>query len=58
MPKTKLDFWGPKLEKNVIRDAKVHRELRKLEWQTLTVWECQLKTPDVVQTRIRRFLEA
>jgi len=58
MPKTKVGFWGPKLARNVTRDAQAQRELRKLGWRTLTIWECQLKTTASVRGRIKRFLEA
>lgn len=57
MPKTNQAFWGPKLAKNVARDKQVRRELRKLGWSTLTIWECQLKTTEVLKRRIKRFLE-
>lgn len=57
MPKTKQGFWEPKLARNVVRDAQVRRRLRKLGWRTLTIWGCQLKTPELVSARIKRFLE-
>jgi DNA mismatch endonuclease (patch repair protein) len=58
MPKTKLDFWLPKLEKNKKRDAQVRREYIKLGWRILVIWECQLGKEAALRKRIRRFLEA
>lgn len=56
-PKSKLDFWMPKLEKNHRRDKAVRRELRRLRWQVLVVWECELKNQQALTGRIRDFLE-
>ena len=56
-PKSKLDFWKPKLEGNRARDAKNCRLLRKLGWEVLIVWECQLKNLDKIAEKLREFLE-
>ena len=58
MPKSRLDFWGPKLEGNRERDEKNNRNLRREGWKVLTVWECQLKDVGRLEHRIRRFLDA
>lgn len=41
MPKTRQDFWIPKLERNVARDQKVVAELLGLGWNVVVVWECE-----------------
>ena len=58
IPKTRGEFWLPKLKANQIRDRKQIRELRKNGWQTLVVWECQtIKSKQTSLTkRIQRFL--
>ena len=56
-PRTKREFWIPKLAKNKARDAKVQRELRKLGWRIMVIWECQVKREAILRTRIKRFLE-
>lgn len=43
LPKSRLQFWLPKLEENRARDLKNIRRLRKLGWKTHVVWECQLR---------------
>jgi DNA mismatch endonuclease, patch repair protein len=58
MPKTKLDFWLPKLERNKNRDSQIRKEYRKLGWRVLVIWECQLVKEAALRKRIRRFLEA
>jgi DNA mismatch endonuclease (patch repair protein) len=56
LPKSKLEFWRPKLEGNRKRDMKKQRELRKAGWQFFVVWECQLKDSHLI-ARLRSFLE-
>jgi DNA mismatch endonuclease (patch repair protein) len=56
-PKSKLDFWGPKLEENHRRDEVARRELRKLGWRVLNIWECQLKDQEKLAARVRAFLD-
>lgn len=57
MPKSRLDFWGPKLEENRRRDRRNVRALRGAGWDTLIVWECQLRDAEAVRGRIKTFLE-
>lgn len=56
-PKSRLDFWVPKLEGNRRRDLKSQAALRRLNWRFLVVWECQLKKQERLSNRIRKFLE-
>lgn len=42
LPKTRLDFWKPKLEANRARDLKNQAALEGLGWKWLVVWECQV----------------
>jgi DNA mismatch endonuclease (patch repair protein) len=42
-PKTRTDYWEEKFRKNQERDQRVRRELKERGWNTLIVWECQLK---------------
>ncbi len=56
-PKSKLDFWMPKLEQNHRRDRTVRRRLRQVGWRVLVVWECELKNAETLAARLRAFLE-
>jgi len=58
LPKSRIEFWTPKLEGNRKRDEKNRRALRRDGWSVLTVWECQLKSSSALERRIRRFLDA
>lgn len=58
MPKSRLEFWMPKLEGNKLRDRRNNRALAREGWKVLTVWECQLGKPERLRKTIRRFLDA
>ncbi len=57
LPKSRQDFWLPKLSKNAERDAQHIAALEKMGWRVLTIWECQLKDASELKENIRRFLE-
>ncbi len=52
LPKSRLDFWIPKLEANRTRDVRNAEALRDLGWQVLTLWECELKDGDALRDRL------
>jgi DNA mismatch endonuclease (patch repair protein) len=58
MPKSRLDFWEPKLTANKERDARNKKLLTKEGWKVLTIWECQLKDIEQLKRTIKRFLDA
>jgi DNA mismatch endonuclease (patch repair protein) len=57
MPKSRLDYWKPKLEGNKLRDLQNQEKLRTLGWSFLLVWECELKDIKALVKRIKAFLE-
>jgi DNA mismatch endonuclease, patch repair protein len=57
LPRSKPEYWGPKLERNRRRDEANMRQLRELGWDTLVVWECDLKDRDRLVLRLREFLQ-
>lgn len=42
IPKTNRDFWDKKLKSNVKRDAKNYDELKKLGFNVIVVWQCEI----------------
>ncbi|MCE1182503.1 MAG: very short patch repair endonuclease [Rhodocyclales bacterium] len=58
LPKSRQDFWLPKLDANRQRDANNERALRDAGWDVLTIWECELGDIAQLKTRIRGFLDA
>jgi DNA mismatch endonuclease (patch repair protein) len=57
LPKSKLNFWRPKLEGNRRRDLRNINKLRRLGWGVLVVWQCGLKNLDACLLRVTGFLE-
>lgn len=57
LPKSRLEFWVPKLESNRLRDGRNESKLRDMGWRVLIVWECQLKDMIALSTRISQFLD-
>lgn len=56
-PRTRVEFWTAKFERNKIRDRKALRLLRKLGWHPITVWECQIKTLEKLSARLETILK-
>jgi len=56
LPRSKPEYWAPKLERNRLRDEVNVERLRELGWEVLVVWECEVRREDVVGEKLRRFL--
>jgi DNA mismatch endonuclease (patch repair protein) len=56
LPKSRLDFWLPKLEKNRVRDKINQTMLRRLGWKVLVAWECELGDVRGLRAKIVDFL--
>lgn len=56
-PKSRPEYWGPKIKGNRSRDARKVRELCDMEWRVMTVWQCSLKDKWVALEQIERFLK-
>lgn len=57
MPKSRRDFWAPKLEKNKLRDIQNQARLREMGWDVLVIWECETEEAAGLPGRIMYFLE-
>lgn len=60
LPVTNEDRWQRKFKRNVARDCSVRRDLHRLGWDVLVVWECQtsLSKRDLLKKRLINFLES
>ncbi len=58
LPTTNVTFWKKKIAGNVRRDKEVERQLKKLGWSYLKVWQCQIgkSKENRLKARIDRFL--
>lgn len=57
-PKSRTEFWKEKFERNVARDLKVKRMLLSEGWRVVIVWECELRNPDRLTTRMGRHFKS
>ena len=55
-PKTRQEYWIPKLQGNKERYKRDRRALLTQGWKVLTIWECQTKKPEKIIERIATFL--
>ncbi|MER8605861.1 very short patch repair endonuclease [Mesorhizobium sp. M1233] len=55
-PKSRLNYWEPKLARNAARDRLNEDLLRSQGWDVMVVWECQLREMDVVAQSLIEFL--
>jgi DNA mismatch endonuclease (patch repair protein) len=56
IPKSRIQYWEPKLARNQRRDEDNGRKLRKLGWKVCLVWECETKVTRKLLRRLHRFL--
>ncbi len=43
MPKSNCEYWTQKIERNRRRDREVNRQLKKVGWKVVRIWEYDLK---------------
>lgn len=56
IPKSNATSWRKKFVENVRRDIESQRQLRKLGWKVLVIWECETRDPKLVLRKLIRFL--
>lgn len=57
-PRSKPEYWRPKLERNRQRDKTNAARLQELGWQVLTVWECNLSDGNELKQRLEGFIRS
>lgn len=55
IPQTNSEFWTRKITGNVQRDRRTVRELHKLGWKVLVIWQCETRNLAVLENRIAKF---
>jgi DNA mismatch endonuclease, patch repair protein len=56
IPKSRVEYWRPKLTKNRKRDRENEKRLQRDGWAVLTIWECEVRELNAVSERITTFL--
>lgn len=56
LPKSRLEYWAPKVESNAARDARHRSQLEVAGWKVMEVWQCELRDLPQLLPRIQKFL--
>lgn len=56
-PDTNKTYWYDKIDENIKRDNRKIKELKKLGWKVLTVWQCQIQSKVKAQKRLSYLLK-
>ena len=43
LPKSRQEYWIPKIERNKSRDQEKEEQLKFLQWKVIIIWECDIK---------------
>jgi DNA mismatch endonuclease (patch repair protein) len=55
-PKSRKEYWLPKLLRNVERDGRNISKLRRNKWSVILLWECEIANVDSIRKRLVHFL--
>ena len=55
-PRSNQDYWKPKIEGNIQRDAENQQKLEADGWKVIVVWECELKKR-IAEERLSRLCD-
>jgi DNA mismatch endonuclease, patch repair protein len=56
-PKSRAEYWLPKIEANKDRDNRALTLLGEKGWQAMIVWQCDLRDPGGAVERVVAFLD-
>lgn len=54
LPKSNIEFWQTKINRNRERDKRDIEALRKRGWRVIVVWECELRTKELRQQTLQK----
>lgn len=56
LPRSNQEYWKPKIERNIQRDAENQQKLEADGWKVIVVWECELKK-SIAEERLSRLCD-
>lgn len=56
VPQTNTEYWLAKIARNKARDAAAVKAMAAIEWDCLTIWECELTDQAAVTALLSDFL--
>lgn len=57
-PKSRPEYWGPKLDGNIDRDQRNARALEAQGWRVLVIWECDTRDLAALEAKLSIFIPA
>jgi DNA mismatch endonuclease (patch repair protein) len=51
-PRTNRSYWENKIDRNIERDKQNRRKLKGMGYKVVTIWECELKKPELMLKRM------
>ncbi len=57
LPKSNIEFWTDKIDKNRCRDKKAIKLLKAEGWTALTIWQCHIKNEKSLRNKLVMFLK-
>ena len=55
-PKTNTEYWNNKINRNIERDARNARKLRKLGWRRIVLWACETANLPAMERKLLKAL--
>lgn len=52
VPKTRTKWWLDKINGNIARDKKAQRDLKKLGWKVVNIWQCKIRKGNYTSFRV------
>lgn len=57
VPKSNLEYWIPKLRRNIQRDQTAIETLTNAGWDILVLWECEMSNHDLLSNKLNQFFK-
>lgn len=57
VPKTRAEYWAQKFNENVARDIQKSRQLRRMGWRVLVIWECETTDQHKLSAKLSKKLQ-
>ena len=55
-PSSNQEYWNAKLNENVLRDKRKTKELSKLDWRVITIWQCEIRDLETLSKKLLKIL--
>lgn len=58
-PKSNLEYWEPKIKRNIERDAEINQYYKDKNWHIMRIWEHEIKKSNFANTieKITNFID-